>query len=1274
MTSSSSLYSTPPNQDVSSTNSTSLYGGADTPIPDSSGNVVVRGDLYVLSGNILTTATTGNIFPANATTINLGLAATAVNIGAASGTTTVNNALTAGGTVTAPGADFGNITIGVATDNTITTTSGDLVITATGSNGVEITSGAAAPTSITRTTANTNVAVRSLALSVQSSGTPTAGFGNTLEYEIETAPGNTERAGFISVFSTDVTPTSEDFSMSFGLMTAGAAATSKMSLNNAGDLQIDGDLTVDGTDINLAQGTNFLYNENNSRFNRPTIQSTTGNTSGLRVLAPNTGTSAQGLFSVLNSNDNLNAEFLQMGARGSALSNSLRFFTGKYTAGVLGATNKSISFVDDTNLYATVNPAGPTIGTDLTTKTYVDALPPGGVTSVTGGTHVSASPTTGAVVVTTDATNVNTASTIVARDASGNFSAGTITAALTGNATTATTAAQVANSLTAGTHLSGGPFNGSSAVTLSTDATNANTASTIVARDASGNFSAGTITASLNGNATTATTATTAAQVANSLTAGTHLSGGPFNGSAAVTLSTDATDANTVSTIVARDASGNFSAGAGTFTSVATPAVSYSSGALTITGGAIAPSDLTLDDYQTTLALDGGVGYGDSLLTAAYNSLTWAHTAGVLDIGSVNGTWSLGSDGKTYFPNYNLPYVSGAVNTVLTNDGSGNVTWALPGGGGSTFGNVTVGVDTDQTISTTSGDLVLQTAAGVDSGTITLNSGAAGNIVIAPDTTGDIHLNSDAIRIGDANATATLATRGTGNLVLTTNEGSAVEGTITIANGANGNITLAPNGTGKVIISDGSYVLGQLIATPTLAYAPPANPLSTLSGSNGIVVASSAAGANGNGAVVAVRYHSGDTTSGTNSAASVTMSGASGTSTAPGGAAANQVMGTTTFDGYTAGTSNNFASQIATANQGAGTTSIAPLQAQGYARQAFTNSVVLTTAVTGASGTGTTATLTFTTQNTAPYAVGQTVAIAGMTPAGYNNAAAVITAATTSSISYANTTTGFTSGGTIAAVNTVTAAGMGFRVRGFASSTNMTAANRFNFMDLTASTANFKSAAYTFANEVITGSILTATNYMTLGATGATISGAGLSTVTRTTVGTPTVIESRPSMNIQLIRSDQAAPTSGDGTSFRARTGGSNGTIYTISDIGSNYSSTGDTQFIVSLANGDQTSATFSGLQTITSKISATTIAAGVPSATPGASTATTKLTIDNTKITAAVPFVFPAYTVAAAGAVTGAVGWQIAISDSPVAAGRMAFWSTTAVAGWRYIDTNLAI
>jgi hypothetical protein len=72
-------------------------------------------------------------------------------------------------------------------------------------------------------------------------------------------------------------------------------------------------------------------------------------------------------------------------------------------------------------------------------------------------------------------------------------------------------AGSVANALTLGTYLTGTSYNGSSAVTATVDATSANTASKVVARDSSGNFSAGTITATLSGAATSATTATNVA-------------------------------------------------------------------------------------------------------------------------------------------------------------------------------------------------------------------------------------------------------------------------------------------------------------------------------------------------------------------------------------------------------------------------------------------------------------------------------------------------------------------------------------------------------------------------------------------------------------------------------------------------------------------------------------------------------------------------------------------------------------------------------------------
>lgn len=81
----------------------------------------------------------------------------------------------------------------------------------------------------------------------------------------------------------------------------------------------------------------------------------------------------------------------------------------------------------------------------------------------------------------------------------------------------------VANGGTGAATLTGYVYgNGTGAFTASTSipnsattATDANTPSAIVARDASGNFSAGTITASLSGNATTATSATSATTATN---------------------------------------------------------------------------------------------------------------------------------------------------------------------------------------------------------------------------------------------------------------------------------------------------------------------------------------------------------------------------------------------------------------------------------------------------------------------------------------------------------------------------------------------------------------------------------------------------------------------------------------------------------------------------------------------------------------------------------------------------------------------------------------
>jgi hypothetical protein len=83
----------------------------------------------------------------------------------------------------------------------------------------------------------------------------------------------------------------------------------------------------------------------------------------------------------------------------------------------------------------------------------------GTVTSVAAGSYLTGGTITGTGTLAVDAATTNTASKIVARDASGNFSAGTITANLTGNTTgthtgTATGLAGTPN-ITVGTITSG---------------------------------------------------------------------------------------------------------------------------------------------------------------------------------------------------------------------------------------------------------------------------------------------------------------------------------------------------------------------------------------------------------------------------------------------------------------------------------------------------------------------------------------------------------------------------------------------------------------------------------------------------------------------------------------------------------------------------------------------------------------------------------------------------------------------------------------------------
>lgn len=84
---------------------------------------------------------------------------------------------------------------------------------------------------------------------------------------------------------------------------------------------------------------------------------------------------------------------------------------------------------------------------------------------------------------------------------------------------------------------------------------------------------------------------------------------------------------------------------------------------------------------------------------------------------------------------------------------------------------------------------------GAASGKRTAISGGDGLYLVGT----PVYIKSDNTVVGNTNNDHTITTFGTGNLTLSTNQGTN-SGTITIVDGANSNITLTPNGTGSVVI------------------------------------------------------------------------------------------------------------------------------------------------------------------------------------------------------------------------------------------------------------------------------------------------------------------------------------------------------------------------------------------------------------------------------------------------------------------------------------------
>ncbi len=288
-----------------------------------------------------------------------------------------------------------------------------------------------------------------------------------------------------------------------------------------------------------------------------------------------------------------------------------------------------------------------------------------------------------------NATSSNTASTLVARDVSGNFTASTITSNLIGNVTGSlagnASTATLATTATTATNFSGalvGDVTGTQSATvvslvggtsasqvaagtaLALTSTSTNTPSSVVLRDASGNFSAATISSNVIGNLTgnvtgNATTATTATNFTGSLSGdvtGTQtasvvsLVGGQTatNVAAGTVQSLAATASNTPSTIIMRDASGNFTA------STITAAITGN-----VTGNLIGNASTATSATNANNFLNALVGDVTGTQTATVVSLVGGQTAANV-AAATTSTLAASS--------------SNAPSTIVSRDSSGNFT------------------------------------------------------------------------------------------------------------------------------------------------------------------------------------------------------------------------------------------------------------------------------------------------------------------------------------------------------------------------------------------------------------------------------------------------------------------------------------------------------------------------------------------------------------------------------------------------------------------------
>jgi len=476
---------------------------------------------------------------------------------------------------------------------------------------------------------------------------------------------------------------------------------------------------------------------------------------------------------------------LTLGSNGSSSNGASTIVTrgtdGSFTANVITANN---GFLDGVNrTLALVTNGGGVTGTVSGNTLTLGAL--GFANSVSNGGGINGTISAGGVLtLNSNANSSNSASTIVQRDTAGNFTANVITASnghfdgtlrtlaqvtngggvtgtVSGNTLTlgavgfansvvnaggingvisgagvltlSITPAAIVNSVVNGGGVTG-TISATGALTLGSNGSSANGASTIVTRDAAGNFTANVITASnghfdgtlrtlaqvTNGGGVTGTisgnTLTLGATgFANSVTNGGGITGTISTGGV-LTLNSNANASNSASTIVTRGADGSFAANIIT---------------ATLYGAANTATSATTADTVTANAQPNitSVGTLTSLTSSGLVSITNATAATNTTTGALQVTGGISTQNTMYAAG---GHFDGANRTLALVTNGGGVTGTISGNtltlGAIGFANSVVNASGINGTISGAGVLTLSVSAGAFANSVTNGGGITGTI------------------------------------------------------------------------------------------------------------------------------------------------------------------------------------------------------------------------------------------------------------------------------------------------------------------------------------------------------------------------------------------------------------------------------------------------------------------------------------------------------------------------------------------------------------------